>query len=127
MGRAPWMHSRQHARRRIAPRTCERPPNTGSERRTPQAHRAATRQGVTHPGGIATPVLVREPQRPAYFQVLGELMAIDMNKLLEICLQQNASDIHISVGRPPSFRISGSVKSLNVPALTPDDTAQLMK
>ncbi len=54
-------------------------------------------------------------------------MAIDMNKLLEICLQQNASDIHISVGRPPSFRISGAVKSLNVPALTPDDTAQLMK
>ena len=54
-------------------------------------------------------------------------MSIDMNKLLEICMQQNASDIHITVGRPPSFRISGSVKSLNVPALTPDDTAMLMK
>jgi len=54
-------------------------------------------------------------------------MSIDMNKLLEICMQQNASDIHITVGRPPSFRISGSVKSLNVPALTADDTAVLMK
>ncbi|MCK6489178.1 MAG: type IV pilus twitching motility protein PilT [Planctomycetes bacterium] len=50
-----------------------------------------------------------------------------MNQLLEVCLQQNASDIHIAVGRPPSFRISGSVKSLKGPVLTPDDTAALMK
>jgi twitching motility protein PilT len=54
-------------------------------------------------------------------------MAIDMNKLLEICLQQNASDIHLTVGRPPSFRIHGGIKSLNVPVLTADDTAMLMK
>jgi twitching motility protein PilT len=50
-----------------------------------------------------------------------------MNQLLEICLQQNASDIHISVGRPPSFRIHGSVKSLKAPPLTADDTVALMK
>ncbi|HYE05486.1 MAG TPA: type IV pilus twitching motility protein PilT [Planctomycetota bacterium] len=50
-----------------------------------------------------------------------------MNKLLEVCLQQNASDIHLSVGRPPSFRIHGEIKSLNVPALTAEDTAMLMK
>jgi twitching motility protein PilT len=54
-------------------------------------------------------------------------MALDMNQLLEVCLQQRASDIHITVGRPPSFRISGSVKSLKMPALTADDTAMLMK
>jgi len=54
-------------------------------------------------------------------------MSVDMNKLLEVCLQQNASDIHISVGRPPSFRISGAVKSLNTPPLTPEDTTALMK
>jgi twitching motility protein PilT len=50
-----------------------------------------------------------------------------MNQLLEVCLQQGASDIHITVGRPPSFRISGAIKSLKSPALTADDTAQLMK
>ncbi len=50
-----------------------------------------------------------------------------MNQLLQICLDQNASDIHITVGRPPSFRISGSVKSLKSPALTPEDTVALMK
>jgi twitching motility protein PilT len=54
-------------------------------------------------------------------------MSYDMNQLLEVCLQQNASDIHITVGRPPSFRIHGAVKSLKGAVLTADDTAMLMK
>jgi twitching motility protein PilT len=54
-------------------------------------------------------------------------MAYDINQLLEICLQQEASDIHLSVGRPPSFRIHGAIKSLKSPPLTADETAQLMK
>jgi twitching motility protein PilT len=54
-------------------------------------------------------------------------MSYDMNQLLEICLSQNASDIHITVGRPPSFRIHGSIRSLKSPALTADDTATLIK
>ena len=56
-----------------------------------------------------------------------EDMAYEMNQLLQICMDQNASDIHITVGRPPSFRISGSIKSLKSPALTPEDTIGLMK
>ena len=54
-------------------------------------------------------------------------MAYEMNQLLQICMDQNASDIHLTVGRPPSFRISGSIKSLKSPALTPEDTIALMK
>ena len=54
-------------------------------------------------------------------------MSYDMNQLLEICLNQGASDIHITVGRPPSFRIHGSIKSLKSEVLTADDTANLMK
>ncbi len=54
-------------------------------------------------------------------------MAYDINQLLQICLDQNASDIHISVGRPPTFRISGGMKSLKAPALTGDDSVTLMK
>ena len=54
-------------------------------------------------------------------------MAIDMNKLLELSLQHGASDIHLSVGRPPSFRIHGDIKALNSPPLAADDTASLMK
>lgn len=54
-------------------------------------------------------------------------MALDMNKLLELSLQHNASDIHLTVNKPPSFRIDGEIKSLNVDKLTSDDTATLMK
>ena len=54
-------------------------------------------------------------------------MSYDMNQLLQVCLDQNASDIHIAVGRPPCFRISGSVKALKGPILTPEDTTALMK
>ena len=54
-------------------------------------------------------------------------MAYDINQLLDFCLQQNASDIHVSVGRPPSFRISGSVRAITGPPLTSEDTAELMK
>ena len=54
-------------------------------------------------------------------------MSYDMNQLLQVCLDQNASDIHIAVGRPPCFRISGSVKALKGPILTPEDSIALMK
>jgi len=54
-------------------------------------------------------------------------MAMDMNKLLDIALQQGASDIHLTVDKPPSFRLHGEIKSLNTPPLTADDTDSLMK
>ena len=54
-------------------------------------------------------------------------MAMDMNKLLELAIQHGASDIHITVARPPSFRINGEIKSINAPELTSEDTATLMK
>jgi len=34
---------------------------------------------------------------------------MDMNKLLDVALKQDASDIHCTVGRPPSFRVSGGL------------------
>ena len=54
-------------------------------------------------------------------------MSVDMNKLLDVALKQNASDIHITVGRPPSFRVRGEIKSLKTDPLDPDDTIALMK
>ena len=54
-------------------------------------------------------------------------MAMDMNKLLELALQHDASDIHLTVNKPPAFRIHGDIKALNTDKLTPDDTATLMK
>jgi twitching motility protein PilT len=55
------------------------------------------------------------------------MSAMDMNKLLDLALQHGASDIHLTVGKPPSFRIHGDIKALNTAELVPEDTAALMK
>ena len=52
---------------------------------------------------------------------------LNMDRLLQACVTMGASDIHISVGRPPVFRIDGHLRSLETKVLDPDDTASLMK
>ena len=36
-------------------------------------------------------------------------------------VQQNASDLHLKVGRPPTIRVDGELKELEMPLLKPDD------
>lgn len=50
-----------------------------------------------------------------------------MDDLLELMVDQGASDLHIQVNQPPTLRISGSMVPVEGPALTPDDTENLMK
>lgn len=51
----------------------------------------------------------------------------EMNDLLEEVIKRNATDLHISVGRPPIFRIDGSlVISNDRPALTPEHAKDLI-
>jgi twitching motility protein PilT len=52
---------------------------------------------------------------------------LNMDRLLQACVTMGASDIHISVGRPPVFRIDGRLRSLETKVLDPDDSAGLMK
>ncbi len=52
---------------------------------------------------------------------------LNMDRLLQACVTQGASDIHISVGRPPVLRIDGHLRSLETKVLEPDDAAALMK
>ena len=49
-----------------------------------------------------------------------------MNELLELVFEQNASDLHLQVGQPPTLRLSGSMTPIDGPALTPTDTEKLM-
>lgn len=49
-----------------------------------------------------------------------------MNDLLELVVDQNASDLHCQVGQPPTLRISGSMVPIEGPELTPLDTEKLM-
>ncbi len=53
--------------------------------------------------------------------------APDMSQLLEIVIRENASDLHLAVGRPPAVRIRGDIHDLGNYTLTPDDTMALMK
>ncbi len=50
-----------------------------------------------------------------------------MDRLLQACVSQGASDIHLVVNRPPVLRIDGHLRSLETKVLGPDDTVALMK
>jgi twitching motility protein PilT len=50
-----------------------------------------------------------------------------IDKLLMAAVQNGVSDIHITTGLPPVFRVDGHMKPLNTKVLTADDTNGLMK
>jgi twitching motility protein PilT len=54
-------------------------------------------------------------------------MAIQMDDLLQVVVDEGASDLHIRVGVPPIIRLHGSLVPLDLPALVPEDTENLMK
>ncbi len=53
-------------------------------------------------------------------------MSYEMNDLLDLMVDQNASDLHVQVGQPPSLRLSGSITPIDGAPLTPSDTEKLM-
>ncbi len=57
----------------------------------------------------------------------SEMATVLIDKLLEACVKQGASDIHITVGQPPVFRLHGRMRKLETKVLEPDDTVSLMK
>ncbi len=52
---------------------------------------------------------------------------IQMDDLLELCVQETASDMHLAVGLPPIMRIHGSLAPLDAEPLKPEDTDRLMR
>ena len=52
---------------------------------------------------------------------------VEMSDLLQLTVDEGASDLHIRVGLPPVLRIHGALSPLDLPALTPEDTERLMK
>ncbi len=49
---------------------------------------------------------------------------INMNELLTMAAEQNASDIHLANGIPPKFRIHGSLIDVDTPPLDPQSVAE---
>ena len=52
---------------------------------------------------------------------------IHIDRLLDTVVKQNASDLHLTVGRPPTLRMRGRLVHLKTKVLEPDDTTALMK
>lgn len=52
--------------------------------------------------------------------------AIDLDALLRITLESDASDLHLSVGRPPILRVRGQLQELAQPAMTAADLRVLL-
>jgi twitching motility protein PilT len=55
------------------------------------------------------------------------MATIQIDRLLETCIKRGASDLHITVGRPPCLRLHGRLRVLETKVLEPDDTTALMK
>ena len=54
-------------------------------------------------------------------------MGIEINQLLQFVVKNNASDLHLCVGRPPTVRLHGHLMKLDTAVLTPEDTTAFMK
>ncbi len=54
-------------------------------------------------------------------------MSYEMNDLLNLMVDEGASDLHLQVGQPPTLRMSGGMSPVDGPKLTPEDTEQLMR
>ncbi|MEW6536497.1 MAG: type IV pilus twitching motility protein PilT [Candidatus Auribacterota bacterium] len=52
---------------------------------------------------------------------------MDIQELLEIAIEEDASDIHLTVGKPPTLRIDGHLVTLDSRQLEPDDTKNYIK
>lgn len=50
----------------------------------------------------------------------------NIDELLRIAIENNASDLHISVGYPPIMRIDGTLKNINENIITPQDAEELI-
>jgi twitching motility protein PilT len=55
------------------------------------------------------------------------MSSIQIDRLLDTVIRQDASDLHISVGRKPTLRLSGRLRSLDTKVLENEDTVALMK
>jgi twitching motility protein PilT len=53
-------------------------------------------------------------------------MSYEMNDLLELMVDQGASDLHLQVNQPPTLRLSGGMVPIDGAPLTPSDTEKLM-
>lgn len=55
------------------------------------------------------------------------MATIQIDRLLETAIKQKASDLHLTVGKPPTLRMKGRLIELRTKVLEPSDTVAMMK
>ena len=55
------------------------------------------------------------------------MSTIQIDRLLDTCIKQKASDLHLTVGKAPTLRMKGRLIELKTKQLEPPDTVALMK
>ena len=55
----------------------------------------------------------------------ADVPAFNFKAILQQMIQQNASDLHLKVGRPPTLRIQGDLVPLEMPQMRPEDLKTL--
>lgn len=55
------------------------------------------------------------------------MATVQIDRLLDTCVKQGASDLHLTVGKAPTLRMGGHMHELKTKVLEPSDTASLMK
>jgi twitching motility protein PilT len=58
---------------------------------------------------------------------LGKVSAVQIDRLLDVMVKQDASDLHVTVGRPPTVRLNGRLRNMQTKVLDADDCMALMK
>jgi len=54
-------------------------------------------------------------------------MSQEINSLLDIIVEKNASDLHLHVDKPPTMRVNNQLVEMGKKPLTPEDTVSYMK
>jgi len=55
------------------------------------------------------------------------MSTVHIDRLLDTVIKQGASDLHLTVDKPPTLRLHGRLRELKTKVLTADDTVALMK
>jgi twitching motility protein PilT len=55
------------------------------------------------------------------------MSTIQIDRLLDTVVKQSCSDLHLTVGRPPTVRLHGGLRNLQTKTLESDDMVALMK
>lgn len=58
---------------------------------------------------------------------LGKQSTVQIDRLLDVMVKQDASDLHVTVGRPPTVRLNGRLRNMQTKVLDADDCMALMK